>query len=191
MTPTDPEALERRRLARNARLCANRRARAGLPPDAVMVRGSKPAEGPEDWPELHTEPYERDPIARTVVFVCGDDMMTHEDIGVLMHIGRERVRQIEEGAIARVASALRHLDIDAREWAAWLDSKARRPEDTHASGIGGADGGAATKAAIEAETVDAGAYCEATLALERGLDSIAETAKANRMIERVVLGMEL
>lgn len=192
MTPTDPEALERRRVARNARLRVMRREARGLPADAVMVSGGGHGiEGPEDWPELHTVPYERDPIARTVVIVCGDDMMTHEDIGVLMHIGRERVRQIEKGAIAQVASALRRLDIDARDWAAWFDSKSRSPEDTHASGIGGADGGVATKAASEAETVSAGAYCEATLALERGLDAIRETAAAHRMVERVVCGMEI
>lgn len=184
MTPTDPEALERRRIARNARLRVMRRERASLPPDAVMARGSRPAEGPEDWPELHAEPYERDPIARAVLHVCGDDSMTLEDVGVLMHLTRARVQAIEAHAVAKVGAEMRRLGFDADEVGAWLSRRSKGeqllPDDRRHR---------VTSRTERYEQREAERDWEAEA--DAMVRDIRETAAANRMVERVVCGMEV
>lgn len=118
-------------------------------------------------------------------------------------LSRERVRQIEASALAKLRVALEAEGLTADDVHAWLDAKAGHPDHVSESrgrvGAGRRLSGAelAEMAAARVEAADDDEPSEAALYLQRveaaiaGLDSIAERAAAHRMVERVVCGMEI
>lgn len=78
------------------RTCWNDVRRQNLP----MSRFDTPGGQPGSW-SWDTLPFDRDPWAQYAV-ACHPDGLTLEQIGELLGLSKERVRQIEEGAFAKL-----------------------------------------------------------------------------------------
>ncbi len=79
----------------------------------------------EMWPGARDAPYQDDPIAQIMVGRHG--WFTLDEIGLMMGIGRERVRQIEAAALEKFAHNARRMGLDLQGMLAELD----RGEDVY------------------------------------------------------------
>lgn len=118
------------------------------------------------------------------------------EIAEALGLSRERVRQIEVEALRKCRVAFRRLGWTADEVGAWLDSKARGPDDIPADAM-------AYVSTNASATHDSRAFRwreesrearEVTKAAQREADAMAreivEVARAHRFVERVCCGME-
>ena len=117
-----------------------------------------------------------------------------EVIGAHLGMSRERVRQIQDTALARIESALTRDGLDASDFAAWLASRPESESDRSTPSaperherMGLPDWRERGSLPVEAWS-EHGQCVEAACA---ALDSIAEMARARREIARVVEGMAL
>jgi hypothetical protein len=117
-------------------------------------------------------------------------------IGEQMGISKERVRQIEEAALAKLRRGLERLGVTADEVAEWLTSRTTydpgayaETEHAHACTVDAVS----ARSRRQDERIAAQAPAWQTIRADRAilaLEEAAETARAHRMIERVVCGME-
>lgn len=80
----------------------------GRKPDRVRV---------EPWLGFSTLRYEHDRVAQRV---CGHGPYTLEEVGQMLGITRERVRQIEQQAIRKLARVMQSNGVDGEELRSWL-----------------------------------------------------------------------
>lgn len=131
----------------------------------------------------------------------GDDRdgATLDEVAAELGVSRERARQIEAGALAKLRDAFLSAvngplgELDAHDIARWLDRRTGDPdavERWQGRGRSAHDGG---RGCAWVPQVPPGAYSNDVRRAEReidaGLASIAETAQARRAIERVIEGM--
>ena len=80
----------------------------------------------EAWSGAENLPYACDPVAQ--VLTQGKHGMTLEEIALCLGVVRERVRQIQDEALAKVLQALRDegwSDADLQDWLASLAPRTR------------------------------------------------------------------
>jgi hypothetical protein len=173
MTQSDTVSTSTRQ--RRARL---ERQRLGLP---LHSRGRPPVE---------CVPFAEDPIAMELV-ARNPDGLTLDQVGTYLGLTRERVRQVQEIALAKIEAALTADGLDAMDFARWL-SRARiesEPDSTAPRSEPWVSSCEARDKPLAVEPYsEHGQRVEAAI---RELEAAAERAKARRDVARVVEGMEL
>lgn len=169
MTPAEKRA---RRHARYVRT------RDGLPP------------APRGRPAPTVVPYALDPVAVALV-ERHPDGCTLEMVGEHLGLTRERVRQVQEIALAKIEAALTVDGLDAHDFARWL---ARPRVESDPDTTAPRSEAWVTSAERRDQPLPVAAWSEHGQRVEAacaGLDGIAEAARARRDVARVVEGMEL
>lgn len=135
----------------------------------------------DGYPELAL-PYEQDPIAQCVVACCpeGVDLV---DIGLVMGLSSERVRQVSHVAAAKLARGLARLGVSESDVIGYLMSSGG--EGTVPDATSGR-----TRQSFRETPAPEVAGSDVEREADDFVTTIRETAAAHRFVESVVCGME-
>jgi len=166
--------VSKRTMERRARA---ERLRLGLPP---RERGR---------PVIECVPFDEDPIAVELV-ARNPDGLTLEQIGEYLGLTRERVRQVQEMALAKVEAALTADGLDAADFLRWL---ARPRVESEPDSSNPRPGAWVSSCEVRDRPLAVEPYSEHGQRVEAAiceLEAAAERARARRDVARVVEGME-